>query len=59
MPAVLVEVAFISNPEEEKLLVSDAFQTKVASALMRGIARYQQGRLPATAGRPPAAAPSP
>jgi N-acetylmuramoyl-L-alanine amidase len=42
MPAVLVEVLFISNPEEEKLLSSDAFQSKVAAALTRGIARYQQ-----------------
>ena len=55
MPAVLVEVAFISNPDEEKLLTSDAFQTKVATALMRGIARYRQARFPVTADRPPAA----
>jgi len=54
MPAVLVEVAFISNPDEEKLLTSDAFQTKVATALMRGIARYRQARFPVTADRPPA-----
>ena len=32
MPAVLVEVAFISNAEEEKLLVSEAYQTKVVGA---------------------------
>jgi N-acetylmuramoyl-L-alanine amidase len=42
MPAVLVEVAFISNAEEERLLVSDAYQGKVVAALVRGIARYQQ-----------------
>ena len=42
MPAVLVEAAFISNAEEERLLVSDAYQGKVVSALVRGIARYQQ-----------------
>ncbi len=41
MPAVLVEVAFISHPEEEKLLASDAFQSKVAAALLHGIARFQ------------------
>jgi len=40
MPAVLVEVAFISNPDEEKLLASDAYQWRIASALMRGIARF-------------------
>jgi len=42
MPAVLVEVAFISNAEEERLLVSDAYQSKVVGALVRGISRYQQ-----------------
>ena len=41
MPAVLVEVAFISHPEEEKLLSSDAYQSKVAAALTRGIRQYQ------------------
>jgi N-acetylmuramoyl-L-alanine amidase len=44
MPAVLVEVAFISNSGEEKLLGSDAWQNKVVSALVRGVARYQQER---------------
>jgi N-acetylmuramoyl-L-alanine amidase len=44
MPAVLVEIAFINNPEEEKLLTSDAYQSKVASALARGIARFEQQR---------------
>jgi N-acetylmuramoyl-L-alanine amidase len=44
MPAVLVEVAFISNPEEEKELSSDTYQSKIAAALMRGIARYRQER---------------
>jgi N-acetylmuramoyl-L-alanine amidase len=44
MPAVLVEVAFISNAEEERLLVSDAYQGKVAAAITRGIARYQRER---------------
>ncbi|PYQ08215.1 MAG: hypothetical protein DMF82_01975 [Acidobacteria bacterium] len=42
MPAVLVEVAFISNAEEERLLVSEAYQGKVVAALVRGISRYQQ-----------------
>lgn len=40
MPAVLVEVAFISNPEEEKLLGSDAYQSRIAGALMKGVARF-------------------
>jgi N-acetylmuramoyl-L-alanine amidase len=44
MPAVLVEVAFITNPDEEKLLSSDAYQAKVAAALLKGIARYEAER---------------
>jgi N-acetylmuramoyl-L-alanine amidase len=44
MPAVLLEVAFISNSEEEKLLVSEAYQNKVVGAVVRGVARYQQQR---------------
>jgi N-acetylmuramoyl-L-alanine amidase len=44
MPAVLVEVAFISNPEEERLLKSASYQVKIARALMRGIALYRRER---------------
>ncbi len=39
-PAVLVEAAFISNPDEEQKLASSEFQTKVAEAIYRGLARY-------------------
>jgi len=39
-PAILVEAAFISNPEEEQKLASDEFQTSVAEAIYRGLARY-------------------
>lgn len=39
-PAVLVEVAFISNPEEEKKLVDDEFQMNVARAIYRGIVDF-------------------
>ena len=53
MPAVLVEVAFISNAEEERLLVSDAYQVKVVGALVRGIARYQQQQRRAELGSVP------
>jgi N-acetylmuramoyl-L-alanine amidase len=40
IPSVLVETAFISNPEEEAKLRSDAYQEQLADALMRGIQRY-------------------
>ena len=40
IPSVLVEAAFISNPDEEARLNSDAYQQQLADALMRGITRY-------------------
>ena len=40
IPSVLVEAAFISNPEEEAKLNSEAFQEQLATALMRGIEAY-------------------
>jgi N-acetylmuramoyl-L-alanine amidase len=40
IPSVLVETAFISNPEEETKLRSTAYQEDLADALMRGIQRY-------------------
>ncbi len=41
-PAILVEVAFITNPEEEKLLQSEDFQVRVAEAIYRGLNRFLQ-----------------
>ena len=40
IPSVLVETAFISNPDEEARLRSEAYQIQLADALMRGISRY-------------------
>ncbi|MDR2991190.1 MAG: N-acetylmuramoyl-L-alanine amidase, partial [Burkholderiaceae bacterium] len=40
IPSVLVETAFISNPEEEVRLNSDAFQNAMADSLMDGIQKY-------------------
>ena len=40
IPSVLVETAFISNPQEEALLRSNAHQDKLAQAMMTGIQRY-------------------
>jgi N-acetylmuramoyl-L-alanine amidase len=37
VPSILVETAFISNPEEEKRLNDDAYQDKLAKALLEGI----------------------
>jgi N-acetylmuramoyl-L-alanine amidase len=40
IPSILVETAFISNPEEERRLNDDAYQEKIAEAILRGIKRY-------------------
>ena len=39
-PAVLVEVAFISNPEEESKLITENFRTSVAQAIYAGLAKF-------------------
>ena len=40
VPSVLVETAFISNPEEERKLRSDSYQNNLANALVNGIQKY-------------------
>jgi N-acetylmuramoyl-L-alanine amidase len=40
IPSILVETAFISNPDEEKRLVDEAYQDKMATAIVMGIKRY-------------------
>ncbi len=40
IPSVLVETAFISNPDEEARLRSPVYQAQLTEALMRGILRY-------------------
>jgi len=39
-PAVLVETAFISNPDEEKNLIKDEFQNRIATAIYLGLADF-------------------
>jgi N-acetylmuramoyl-L-alanine amidase len=40
IPSILVETAFISNPQEEKRLRDARYQEKVANAILQGIRRY-------------------
>jgi len=40
IPSILVETAFISNPDEEKRLRNSAYQDKMAKAMLVGIKRY-------------------
>ncbi|MGI6129606.1 MAG: N-acetylmuramoyl-L-alanine amidase [bacterium] len=44
MPAALVEVAYLSNPVEEKLLADAAFREKAAQAIVTGIMNYFRTR---------------
>lgn len=46
MPAIIVEVGFLSHPAEAKLLNDPAYQNKVAYAVFSGIANYETSKLP-------------
>lgn len=39
-PGALVEIGFLSNPEERARLVNDAYQEKIAASIYKGILRY-------------------
>lgn len=40
IPSILIETAFISNPEEEKRLNDEDYQDKMANAIVTGLKRY-------------------
>jgi len=40
MPSVLVEVSFISNPEEEKLLSVESYRMQIAKSIAEGLNKY-------------------
>ncbi|MEB3752687.1 N-acetylmuramoyl-L-alanine amidase CwlD [Geobacillus sp. FSL W8-0032] len=40
IPGALVEVGFLSNPDERELLASDHYQTKLAASIYKGVLRY-------------------
>jgi N-acetylmuramoyl-L-alanine amidase len=42
MPGILIETGFISNPEEEKYLISDEGQNLIASAIFRAFREYKK-----------------
>lgn len=42
MPAVLVEIGFISNPREEQRLQDDGYRDRIARALAAGLAAYKR-----------------
>jgi N-acetylmuramoyl-L-alanine amidase len=41
MPSALVEVAFITNQQDERRLQEDAYKQKLAEALLEGIAKFR------------------
>ena len=41
MPAVLVEIGYLSNPEQEQILASGAYQDRVAQAVVDAIAKFR------------------
>ncbi len=52
IPSILVETAFISNPDEEAKLRSETYQVQLSDALMRGISRYFARNPPLARNRP-------
>jgi N-acetylmuramoyl-L-alanine amidase len=44
MPAVLVEMAFLTNADQEQALPSDQFQNEIAQALFDAIVRFRDAR---------------
>jgi N-acetylmuramoyl-L-alanine amidase len=40
IPSILVETAFISNPEEERRLNDDAYRAKLVEAIVSGVKKY-------------------
>ncbi|MDZ7653027.1 MAG: N-acetylmuramoyl-L-alanine amidase [Burkholderiaceae bacterium] len=47
IPSILVETAFISNPEEERRLKDESYQQQLAAAIFAGIKRHFQKHPPA------------
>jgi len=46
MASVLVEVSFISNPQEEQLLSKESYRMHIAKAIATGLNRYINSTLP-------------
>jgi len=40
IPSILVETAFVSNPEEERKLIDDSYQDKLVDSILNGIRQY-------------------
>jgi N-acetylmuramoyl-L-alanine amidase len=51
IPSILIETAFISNPEEEAKLTNEAYQDQIAEAVLQGIRKYLAKNPPLSKGR--------
>ncbi|NHZ80118.1 AMIN domain-containing protein [Massilia sp. CCM 8695] len=51
IPSILIETAFISNPEEEAKLRDNGYQDQIAAAISKGIKRYFAANPPLAKGR--------
>lgn len=55
MPAILIEIGFVTNPKEERKLREPRYRDEIARAIAAGLAEYKRAwdqRLRQTAGRP-------
>ena len=52
MPAVIVEVGFLSNPSEEKLLLDEHYQDQITYAIYAGTVKYFAGEIQAESSEP-------
>ncbi len=43
MPSILVEMGFVSNPQEAKLLRESSYRLKLANGIYEGIEEYFRG----------------
>jgi N-acetylmuramoyl-L-alanine amidase len=50
IPSILVETAFISNPDEERRLTDERYQQSIATAILGGIRRHLARNPPAARG---------
>lgn len=51
MPSILVEIGFISNPEEERFMISEEGRHKIASSIFRGFEAYKD-KMEKNSGKP-------
>jgi len=59
MPAILVELGFLSNPDEEKKLQDPEYRAELVDALVKAIARYKESAEARESPAQPSGAPAP